>query len=95
MKMIRYQLRPSFLVVAPELRDCLPPKPQDYLDSLRSSVLASGVLEPLVAWRGCDLLVDGHVRLELARRYGIRCRVELRPFAGMDEAIAYRKMVNG
>lgn len=41
----------------------------DEYEKLKESVLAEGIRDPLVVWRG--ILIDGHHRYKIAQEYGL------------------------
>jgi len=52
-----------------------PLQPEEY-EKLKESILAEGIRDPLVVWRG--ILIDGHHRYKIAQEYGLEYRtVEL------------------
>ncbi len=46
-------------------------QPEEY-EKLKESILAEGIRDPLVVWRG--ILVDGHHRYKIAQEYGLEFR---------------------
>ncbi len=63
------------LMINEELKNLLPPLSADEFAGLKESILKDGCLTPLIVWNG--VLVDGHYRYEICRKYGI-------PFAVKD-----------
>lgn len=59
------------IIVDPELRELVPPLTDDERQALEANILRDGCREPLVLWRGHDILLDGHHRYEICQRHGI------------------------
>lgn len=54
-----------------ELAALVPPLAKDELAQLEQSLLKEGCRDPLVVWKGKNILLDGHNRLSLCRRHNI------------------------
>lgn len=63
------------IIVDPELRELVPPLTDDERQALEANILRDGCREPLVLWRGHDILLDGHHRYEICQRHGIEFAV--------------------
>lgn len=50
------------LIIDPEFRDLIPPLAPQELEQLHKSLSADGCRDPLIVWKGEDILVDGHNR---------------------------------
>lgn len=74
------------IIADPEIQRLLPPLTPDELAGLEASILADGVLVPLVVWDERNVLLDGHHRLEIARKHGLPYDVERKSFADEGEA---------
>jgi len=62
----------SNVKIDPELSSLIRPlQPEEY-EKLKESILAEGIRDPLVVWRG--ILVDGHHRYKIAQEYGLEFR---------------------
>lgn len=59
------------IIVDPELRELVPPLTDDERQALEANILRDGCREPLVLWRGRDILLDGHHRYDICQRHGI------------------------
>jgi N6-adenosine-specific RNA methylase IME4 len=59
------------IIVDPELRELVPPLTDDERQALEANILRDGCRDPLVLWRGHDILLDGHHRYEICQRHGI------------------------
>ncbi len=63
-------------VIDPEFAGLLRPLTAEELADLERNLLADGrVLKPLAVWGETDILLDGHHRLELARKHGLPFKV--------------------
>ncbi len=63
------------IIVDPELRELVPPLTDDERQALEANILRDGCRDPLVLWRGKDILLDGHHRYEICQRHGIEYAV--------------------
>ncbi|KAB2949486.1 MAG: hypothetical protein F9K17_02730 [Phycisphaerae bacterium] len=63
------------IIIDPELRELVPPLTDDERQALEANILRDGCREPLVLWRGHDILLDGHHRYEICQRHGIEFAV--------------------
>jgi protein gp37 len=84
-------VRPKAIKTDPDLAGVFPIRPAD-LAAVTGSMRERGydAAEPLVLWRGQDLLVDGHTRLEAARTSGLaHVYADEREFADKREALLY------
>lgn len=59
------------IIIDPELRELVPPLTDDERQALEANILRDGCREPLVLWRGHDILLDGHHRYEICQRHDI------------------------
>ena len=57
------------LTIDPEFRDLIPPLTEEEYYNLEGSVIADGLLSPLVIWKGTDILVDGHNRYKICTQF--------------------------
>jgi hypothetical protein len=77
---------PSDLQTDPELAGLVPPPTEDERARLEASLLEKGCRSPLAIWKGCHVLLDGHERLALCRRYGLPFRTTEIPLPDRDAA---------
>jgi hypothetical protein len=79
------------LVILPEIQRRLMPLQPEELAELERSVLEEGIRDPLVVWRkdGQLILVDGHHRYELAKKYGLSFQIVEREFRDLDEVLIW------
>jgi 16S rRNA G966 N2-methylase RsmD len=79
------------LIILPEIQRRLMPLQPEELAELERSVLEEGIRDPLVVWRkdGQLILVDGHHRYELAKKYGLKFQIVEREFRDLDEVLIW------
>jgi RNA polymerase sigma factor (sigma-70 family) len=74
-------------IVDPEFRDRIPPLSPEELAALEAQLLADGgCRDPLVVWKGHNILLDGHNRLAICKVHGLRYTVVELEFASREEA---------
>ena len=56
--------------IDPEFKSLLAPLSPEEYNQLQANIEADGCREPLVIWKGEDILVDGHNRLEICNELG-------------------------
>jgi len=67
----------------------IPPLSADELAHLENSLLAEGCRDPLVLWKGHDTLLDGHNRLKLCRKHGLKFKTVEIDLPDKEAARAY------
>jgi hypothetical protein len=79
--------------VDPEFKTLISPLTDDELKGLETKLLNEGFKEPLKGWAhdGIMTLLDGHNRLEICRRLGIKYRVE--PVKGIEGRESAKKWI--
>jgi hypothetical protein len=77
---------PSDVQADPELAGLVPPPTKDERARLEASLLEEGCRSPLAVWKGRNVLLDGHERLALCRRYGLPFRTVEIPLPDRDAA---------
>lgn len=79
------------LIILPEIQHRLMPLQPEELAELERSVLEEGIRDPLVVWRkdGQLILVDGHHRYELAKKYGLSFQIVEREFRDLDDVLIW------
>ncbi len=70
----------------PEFRALIPDLTAGELALLEEGVLRDGICDAITVWGDGSILVDGHNRLEMARKHNLRLRVKTLDFATRDEA---------
>lgn len=62
-------------------------KPSE-LKQLMENILAEGIRDPLVVWKGRDIIVDGHNRYDLIQKFGLEdYQIVEMEFEDTDDAI--------
>ncbi len=74
------------VIVDPEFQALIPPLTAAELASLHASLDIDGCVEPLLVWKGHNLLIDGHNRL-------VYCRSNRIPFKVREKAFPDREAV--
>jgi len=67
----------------------IPALSKDEYAQLEHSVLTVGCRDPLIVWKGKDILLDGHNRLSICRRHNIPFKVESIEFLDREGAEAF------
>ena len=57
--------------IDPEFKSLIPPLGASEREQLESNLLAEGCRDPLVVWKGHNILLDGHNRYDLCTQHGI------------------------
>ena len=73
--------------INPKFKSLIPPLSAEEYAQLESNLIKEGCRDALVAWRG--VLVDGHNRLEICERNGLKFRESDREFKDENEAMAW------
>lgn len=76
----------SDIIIDPEFEALCPPLNEAELEELDKSILARGVRDPLVVWEGENILLDGHNRLRIAKKYNLPFKVEVMDTANRNTA---------
>jgi len=72
-----------------EFAALIPSLSKDELAQLEQSLLAEGCRDPLIVWKGKNILLDGHNRLSICRQHNISFKVEALEFADREAAEAF------
>jgi len=75
------------LEIDAEFASLIPPLSAEEFMQLEANIVADGCRDPLIAWG--NILIDGHNRLRICEKHGIRYQVVERSFVDRDEAIQY------
>jgi ParB-like chromosome segregation protein Spo0J len=72
--------------IDPEFQSLIPPLALEELSQLAANILADGCREPLVIWKGHDIILDGHNRYRIVQEHGL-------PFSTVDVDLPDRESV--
>jgi len=72
-----------------EFAALIPALSADELAQLERSLLAEGCRDPLLVWKGKNILLDGHNRLSLCRQHNLPFKVEALEFPDREAAEAF------
>ncbi len=61
----------SKIKIDPEFKSLIPPLGASEREQLESNLLCEGCRDPLVVWKGHNILLDGHNRYDLCTQHGI------------------------
>ena len=75
-----------------ELKSLIPPLLPEERAQLEANLRQEGIREPVIVWKGENLLLDGHNRYEIARAHNLDFRVTLREFSDREAAKSW--MIN-
>lgn len=81
---IQELLNEPSIIIDKEFEDLIPPLTADEYTMLEKSILSDGCRDPLVVWDG--ILVDGHNRYKICRKYNISFSTVNHTFNDRDEA---------
>jgi hypothetical protein len=68
-------MKPNDIIIDPEIRALIPPLREEERALLEESLRTEGCRDPLVAWKGHNILLDGHNRKEICERLGLEYAV--------------------
>lgn len=74
------------IIIDRELRALIPPLTAEEFSLLEQSICSEGCRDPLVLWRGRNILLDGHHRLGICKTHGIPYPVSKVKLANRDAA---------
>lgn len=79
------------IIVDPRFRDKIPKPSKEELQTLEENILSDGIVrDPLVIWKGTNILVDGHNRWDIIKRHpGIPYTITERSFDTEDDVIIW------
>lgn len=76
-----------------EFKNLLPPQTKDESQALEDSILANGVLEPIILWKDHEnnliILIDGHHRLSIALKHKIQYKTKFLDFKDRTDVIEW------
>ncbi len=76
-------------IIDEEFRSLLPALTPDQRAGLEASILAQGILSPLLVWEETGILLDGHNRLEIATREEIPFATRFVKLASREAAVEW------
>jgi len=77
------------MIIDPEIKALIPTLKPDERAKLRESIKNEGCRDPLVIWKGHDILLDGHNRYEICQELGQTFQVVEREFPDKDRAMLW------
>ena len=77
------------LIIDAEFRDLLPPLTDDEKKQLEENILRDGIRDPLVIWKGHNILLDGHYRYNIARQHGLSFETVEQELPNRDAALIW------
>ena len=77
------------IIIDPEFRDLIQPLSSEEYETLKELVLKDGITDSLKVWRGKNILLDGHNRYELAKKYNLDFEVTCLDFDTREEALLW------
>jgi len=72
------------LIVNETLKNLIPPLSADEYNDLKESVLREGIRDPIYVWK--DVIIDGHNRYGLAKKYDLDFDIKELDFEDMEDA---------
>jgi hypothetical protein len=83
-KTTRQASTPKFKIDG-EFRALLPPLTDEEYKALETSIRNEGLREPLLIWKERGILVDGHNRRTICKKYKIKCRTREMSFKSRED----------
>lgn len=77
------------LTFDPTLKSLIPPLSSEEAANLEASIAAHGCREPLVVWKGHDVIVDGHNRYDICTRLGLPYQTVPMTFDSREDVIEF------
>jgi ParB-like chromosome segregation protein Spo0J len=77
------------VVIDPEIEALIPSLKPDEQSKLRESIKTEGCRDPLVVWKGHNILLDGHNRYAICRDLGIQFKIAELDFPDKDHAMLW------
>src|SRR5262245_54177550 len=71
--------------IDPEFEKLFPPLAPEELGTLEAQLIRDGgCRDPLVVWKGKNILIDGHNRLAICKKHGLKYTIAEREFLGRE-----------
>lgn len=64
------------VIIDPEFQELIPPLSESEYEQLRLSIIGDGCRDPLVVWKGENILLDGHNRYRICNENDIEYKIE-------------------
>jgi hypothetical protein len=78
------------LKIDPEFKDFFPALTDEEYGLLEDHIVEVGhLIEPIVVWKGHNIIVDGHNRCEICKKLDIEVKIEEIEFADKEDAKTY------
>lgn len=77
------------LTVDEEFKALIPPLSDDEFNQLEANILRDGIRDPLVVWKGHNVIVDGHNRYSIAKKHGLTFETTEIEFTDRDAVIVW------
>ena len=77
------------VVIDPEIEALIPSLKPDEQSKLRESIKTEGCRDPLVVWKGRNILLDGHNRYAICQDLGIQFKIAELDFPDKDHAMLW------
>lgn len=74
------------IIIDPEFAELIPPLSESEYEQLRLSIIGDGCRDPLVVWKGENILLDGHNRYRICTENDIQYKVEYLYISSRQEA---------
>ena len=81
--------RQAKIKIDPELSTILPPLRDGEFWGLEQNLLKYGCMDSLIVWEETNILLDGHARLEICQRHGIKYKVAYKSLPDRNAAIEW------
>ena len=77
------------LIISQNIHKVLPHHSEEEMCLLTANIKENGVIQPIVVWLGRGIIIDGHARYAIARKFGLPFPIKEMDFASETEAILW------
>ena len=77
------------IIIDPEFKNLIPPLSEEEKSQLEANLKQFGCLDPLVVWKGHNILLDGHNRYQICLQEGISYQIIEIEIAAKEDAICW------
>ena len=77
------------LMTQPQFEELLRKLSDEEFNELETSILESGIIEPIVVWGNMKIIIDGHHRYKIARKHGLNFETRTINFTDAEKAKAW------